>query len=358
MAFASFARRAIAGPAVVCGMLIAARAVAAPSASELQAARELFANAEKDEDAGRWADALDALRRVARVKLTAGVRYHIALCEEHLGQLASALADYQTAQTHAHAENAHDVLRLVGKQVAALSSRVPTLTIHVVPELADEQVRLDGQPLAHAMVGVAMPVNPGVHRIEATAPHRPTSTATITLNERDATVLDVKLGEPRSEPPPAESMATASPATSPAGGAASTPAPAPTSPGPPAGAAAMAATPSPAGAPPAHASRSGAIVATGAAMVLAGGGVAAYVLAGDAVPGGQRSCLKTLFGPCAGEKNTVRAWDWVAAGAWVGAATAATIAILLWTKPSHDPALAASAQLLVGPASLGVGGRF
>lgn len=356
MAFASYARRAIAAAVVSCGVVLAGRAAAAPTASDLQAARELFAQAEKDEDAGRWQDALEALRRVAQVKLTAGVRYHIALCEEHLGQLVGALADYEVAQTQARAEHAQDVLRLVGKQVATLNSRVPSLTIHVVPELPDERVWLDGQPLAHTMVGVAMPVDPGVHRIEATAPQRPTSTATITLHERDATVLDVKLGEPRTEPPPAETMATTSPPSTPPGGAPTIAAPVATS--RPLVPTATDSTPSTAQSAPLHAPRSGAIIATAAAVVLAGGGVAAYLLADDAVASGQRDCLATSFGPCDGEKNTVRAWDWVAAGAWVGAATAATIAILLWTKPSHHSTLPASARLLVGPASLGVGGRF
>jgi hypothetical protein len=67
---------------------------AAPAGDQVRAARRLFADAEKDEDASRWADALEKLRRVAQVKLTAGIHYHIALCEEHLGQLATALDQY------------------------------------------------------------------------------------------------------------------------------------------------------------------------------------------------------------------------------------------------------------------------
>src|SRR5271154_5740503 len=50
-----------------------------PTPTQIQAARELFSAARKDEDALRWADALEKLERVAAVKQTASVRYHIAL---------------------------------------------------------------------------------------------------------------------------------------------------------------------------------------------------------------------------------------------------------------------------------------
>src|SRR5579862_1950427 len=93
----------------------AARPAAAEPSSrtDLTAARDLFVAAESDEDAGRWAEALEKLRRVAQVKATAGVRYHVALCQEHLGHLAGALEDFEAARSQARIENAHDVLRLV-----------------------------------------------------------------------------------------------------------------------------------------------------------------------------------------------------------------------------------------------------
>src|SRR5258706_15123609 len=111
----------LAGPAIA--------APPAPSQAQVQAARELFQEAERDEDAKRWAEALEKLRRVAAVRLTPGVRYHIALCEENLGQLVAALADYTLAENQARAENAQDVLRLVGKKLESLRARVPRLTI-------------------------------------------------------------------------------------------------------------------------------------------------------------------------------------------------------------------------------------
>ncbi|MDP9000908.1 MAG: hypothetical protein M3O46_12435, partial [Myxococcota bacterium] len=92
---------------VLVGTLGAAVAQAAPPAP-IERARQLFVQAEEDEDAERWSDALDKFRAVSQVRLTAGVRYHLALCEEHLGQLARALEDYRSAQDQAILESATD----------------------------------------------------------------------------------------------------------------------------------------------------------------------------------------------------------------------------------------------------------
>ena len=87
------------GAVVAAALLLGALSARAdPTPGELAAARELFARAEKDEDAGRWAEALDKVRRASSVKMTAGLRFHIALCEEKLGQLVAALADYTAAE--------------------------------------------------------------------------------------------------------------------------------------------------------------------------------------------------------------------------------------------------------------------
>jgi hypothetical protein len=183
-----------------------------PTPGQLQAARELFAAASKDEAASRWTEALEKLRRVAEVKLTAGVRYHIAFCEEKLGQLASALAHYTEARDAAEREHNKDVLNLLPEPIfLALRARVPTLTIVVHPATADAVVTIDDHRHPSGLWRVAVPIDPGVHRIEAHAPERDPFAREITLNEGDATVLDVIL--PVS--PPALPAPRAAPTSSP-----------------------------------------------------------------------------------------------------------------------------------------------
>jgi hypothetical protein len=318
---------------------VATSAIAGPTSADLELARQLFAQAEKDEDAGRWDAALDKLHRVADVRLTSGIRYHEALCEEHLGQLAAALVTFQAARDQARADGANDVLRLVGKHLDDLSPRVPRLTVHVLPAGVNATVTLDGAALPASSLGTPMPIDPGSHRLEASGPPMSPASATVTLQERDITTIELKLGEPPPAPPVA-----AAPVPAPAPTSAPPPAP-PASPTPPAAAAHTS---------PSH---TAAIVATVGAGVLALGGIGAFVLAGNAVGSGQQQCAAQR-GPCDGEKNDVRAWDFTAAGAWVGAAAVGALAVVLWFQPSTPDEDAPRASLVVGPGSVAFGGRF
>jgi hypothetical protein len=319
------------------------RADAGPSEADLKAARDLFTDAVKDEDAGHWVEALDKLHRVAAVKLTPGIRYHLALCDEHLGHLAAALDAFNAVQAQARIDGARDVLRLVGKHLADLGPRVPRLTIRVLPADATATVKLDGLALPASSLGTPIAVDPGVHQLEATAAPRTPAAATMTLQERDVTSIDLKLGEPAPGPvaaggpqaPPAAAIAPA--AVPPTAAEASS--------------LAQSTQPESTGGP-----RTGAILATTGAIALAAGGVVSFVLAGNAVNSGEQQCAAQR-GPCDSEKNTVRAWDFTAASAWIGTAALGTLAVVLWTKPQGSTS-PGSARLVIGPMSAGVWGQF
>jgi tetratricopeptide (TPR) repeat protein len=322
--------RALAALAVLTGALATPTSQAAP----LDRARQLFVEAELDEDKDRWSDALDKLRAVAQVKLTAGVRYHLALCEEHLGQLARALSDYRAAEDQARIENANDVLRIVGKQLEGLDPRVPRLTFHFAPSIREASVTLDGEPVVDVLAGKALPVDPGGHRIEARAPDRPPWSQDVTLQERESRTIDVNLGEPTTtSPPPA------------------TPSGAPPEPPPP---------------PPApafprsvhHPDRSLAVVATGIAIAFVSGGIASYLVADNEHEHAVSNCAHIYdASACDGLRNRVREWDFAAAGSWLGGLLTGAIAVALWTK-ADKTATGGGARWMVGPTAVGVEGRF
>ena len=320
-----------------------ARAANAPAPHALtdaqkQAARELFQAGERDEDANRWADALEKFRRVAAVKLTAGVRYHIALCEEHLGQLVAALGEYTVAETQARAENAQDVLPLVGEKLKSLKTRVPRLTVVVPGDTVDAEVRLDGDALVKELWGVPVPLDPGDHRLEAQAPGRAPMAVTITLEERQATLFEVKLAKVTAPPAAVPSTESAPPKKD-----------------SDAGAGAVGSGASGGG----RGGRGGAILATVSAAVLAGGGVVAYLVAGQSHDDGQTECATRHLATCDDLKQSVRTWDALALGGFIGGAVLGTVAIVLWTRPSGGAAPATTrGQIVIGPGTLGVHGAF
>ena len=316
------------GAVVVLALTFSAVPVRAadPTPGELAAARDLFGRAEKDEDAGRWADALDKVRRASSVRMTAGLRFHIALCEEKLGQLVAALADYTAAEQAAHQENSVDVTKAVAGPLRALRARVPTLTIDV-PTAAGAEVLLDGRAIPAGLYGIAMPVELGTHRIEAHAQgKRPFSTdVTLKDGDRQATAIQwIDL-------PPVTPMGPGAGSETPHRNDE-------TKPGSGGGL------------------KVGAIVATVSAAALVGFGVGAFFVADGADANLKAQCPTVV--DCSGARTTVRAWDTVALTSWIAAAGVATIAVVLWVKPSRASKSGTSARLVLRPGGLALSGSF
>jgi hypothetical protein len=153
------------------------------NAAEIVAARELFREGAEDADAGRFTEGLEKFKRVAAVKETAAVRFNIARCEESLGKTGAALADFELAAREGGQDaKAADVAKLAVQRADALRPRVPRLTVVPPPHAPDKMsVSLDGGKLASATLGVGLPIDPGAHEVDATAPGRKPFHAALTL---------------------------------------------------------------------------------------------------------------------------------------------------------------------------------
>jgi hypothetical protein len=305
-----------------------------PSKTELAAARDLFSRAERDEDAGRWSDAVDKLRRAGTVKMTPGIRFHIALCEEKLGQLVAALADYAAAEAAARAEGNKDVLDAIGDPLAALRARIPTITITLAADARGTEVTLDGLPLASGLLGTPVPVDVGSHTVQGHAVGKPPFSKALNAVEKQASTVEV-------------TWVSVAPAGFPVGGGAV-----------------------PLGSPPAEqlaaeSSRTpgrplptAAVGATVGAAALVGFGVLSYFIAGGKQSAAETQCL--MEASCDNLKGGVRTWDALALTSWIAGGAAAALSVYLWTRPvgaAEKPAPAAAA-LVVGPGGIRVRGEF
>jgi hypothetical protein len=317
-----------------------ARAKAAPpTPDELAEAKSLFTKAEADEDAGRWSDALTKLRRVTAVKTTPGVRFHIGLCEEKLGHLVAALDDYAMAEQSGRAENKQEVVGVASEARTSLQARVPHMTVGLPARFVDgplrAEVRLDGAIVPASSYGIAGPVDPGSHTIQAHAPGQLSYALTVTVVERqDARVDILFVPDPNAAPLPGAPAAAKAPPqavstdTSASTGGMGT-------------------------------NRRLAIIATAGAGALLLGGVGAYAAAAGDQSYWQGKCAG--LGPsCMGMSNPTptRVWDWTALGAWIGAAGAAGLSVYWWTRPDGGSTPSVQGSLVVGPGSVGLRGQF
>jgi len=188
------------------GSIAPKRAEADPTAAEVAAARELFEEGLKLEDKGQWVEALERFRKVAAVKTTPQVRFHVALCLENTGKLVDALVEFQRAQTDAEKEGATSVVSASAKHVADLKDRIPRVVV-TAPTVDGLTITIDGIAVTTSLVGSAIPLDPGKHTIVVSAPKHSSFTKDIELVERGKTlavdaVLPATVDKPAAPAPP------------------------------------------------------------------------------------------------------------------------------------------------------------
>ena len=146
----------------------------AQSATDPAAAEALFKQARQLMAEGKYAEACPKLAESQRLDPGTGTLLNLATCYEKNGQIASAWATYKSAATAAQNANELERAKLARTRAAALEAKLPTLTI-VVPSTADRPdltVTRDGEPVGRPAWGTPIPVDPGTHAVQASAPGR------------------------------------------------------------------------------------------------------------------------------------------------------------------------------------------
>jgi len=160
-----------------------------PSAAELASARDMFSEARRAEDAGRWGEALLKLKAVANVKMTPQVRFHLGLCQEHTGHLVEALNSFEVARAEASDQGVAAVVDEARDHAASVRGRVPKLLI-VLPAGAEAKVEVDGQVISSGLLARALPFDPGRHTIAASSPGQAFSRE-VTISEKEEKRIEV-----------------------------------------------------------------------------------------------------------------------------------------------------------------------
>ncbi len=107
-----------------------------------------------------------------RLDPATGTLLNLATCHERQGKLASAWLEYTEAASMARRDGRADRQQYAQQRAEALAPKLPRLTIELGPALdgLDVIVQLDGVTLRDAALGVAAPLDPGVHIVTAEAP--------------------------------------------------------------------------------------------------------------------------------------------------------------------------------------------
>jgi hypothetical protein len=188
----------------------------AQAPSNKAAAEALFIDGRNLMAQGKHAEACPKFEASQKLEPGIGTMLNLAQCYEATGRTASAWAQYREAIPLARAAGSREREDFALERSKALESRLSTLTIRAMGGGADGvalSVRRDGVSVDPAELGTPIPVDPGPHQVEASAPGKaPWSTKVQVTGDAASVSIDIpKLDEtPAGSTPP-----SAAPAASP-----------------------------------------------------------------------------------------------------------------------------------------------
>lgn len=177
--------RAIPLALFVAAFALAPAAFADSSPEDRAAADALYEEAGKLMKAERWAEACPKLTASLKLDPGIGTTLRLAQCFEKTGRTASAWTSYSDAEAMARrvGDKRADEAARHAKQIEPLLSR---LVLDVAPEnrIVGVEIRRDGKVIDPGAWASAMPLDPGAHVLEASAPGRLTWKAIVTIEPK------------------------------------------------------------------------------------------------------------------------------------------------------------------------------
>lgn len=311
---------------------------------ERAGARSLAVRAVEAYKQGKWEETADLMRRAEQIVHAPTHLFYLGQAEERLGHLVAARECYlkivreqlppKAAAAFVSAqEEAKDSL-------AALTPRIAEVTVVLNKDSADQKVAvsMDGKPIPDALVGVARPVDPGVHEFLASAPGVRSEQVRIDVGEGASETVTLTIGS-----------------GSAAGGRA-----APTSPP-------DAPSPKPSSESGVGAYQIGAYTVLGVGVVGLGVGTVYAIVGSNKRSDANELCAPDRDGNCTGDRKAIESLDSDADQAKTistigfiggGVCVAAGVTMLLLAPSKSEAPKSAWVRPYMGPQSLGLVGGF
>ncbi|HEX6764676.1 MAG TPA: hypothetical protein VF103_04345 [Polyangiaceae bacterium] len=162
------------------------------SGSNKAAAEALFSEGRSLASSGKCAEAIPKFQASQKLDPGVGTLLNLAECYEQVGKTASAWAEYREVIALARSAGSKEREELATQRAKALEPKLSRLAIKVAGDAQGITITRDGEALEAAELGVAIPVDPGSHAIEASAPGKQKFTQTIEVGaEADSKVVEI-----------------------------------------------------------------------------------------------------------------------------------------------------------------------
>ena len=185
-------------------LIVAACALAGQAhAQERKAAEALFREGRALLARGDVEGACNRFAESQRLEPSGGTLMNLADCHERQGKTASAWAEFSAAEELSKQQARTARAAEARRRAAALLPLLSHLTILVPRVVPGLEVHRDGELVESGRFGAAIPVDPGPHRVTATAPGYEPTSVEVTLGPR-ADAQTVTLPELQASGSPAE----------------------------------------------------------------------------------------------------------------------------------------------------------
>jgi hypothetical protein len=187
---------------VLCALVTSASAQEEPSSTELAAARALFYEGVEATRREEWSVAEERFARAYEIVRQPQTLINLAGARAHLGRLLEASETYREFLRLASVEERAQWAREVEAALATIERRTPSVVIEIDALEAADRLTLDGAPLSRAVLGVAVPLDPGAHRIAVVREEREVASRDVTLAEGARESIAIELPRVRRAVPP------------------------------------------------------------------------------------------------------------------------------------------------------------
>jgi len=172
----------IVGSAILAFFLMQAGvAHAQASSSDAAIAQSLFDEGRKLMAEKKFTEACPRLERSYKLDPAAGTLLNLAVCHESVGKTATAWNEFRDSLATARRENRDDRVKFAQQHIDALKGRLSTLTVKQAAQEPGLAWKLDNASVGTEALGIALPIDPGTHTVEATAPGKKPWTTTIEI---------------------------------------------------------------------------------------------------------------------------------------------------------------------------------
>lgn len=209
MSFERATRAGLAAAAVLAMAVLGTSLASAASPANRAAAQKHLSQAQERKKQGQLAEACKHLEEAERLDPKLPTLIELAECNEKLGLLVEAKAQWALARDRAKHDEKPQSRARAETRLAAIEKRVAHLTLQLAPNApATAQVLRDDVPLEAASLSSALPMNPGDHVILVKLAGHDDARYSVKLAEGDNQTLPITVGpvtgaEGSSPPPPA-----------------------------------------------------------------------------------------------------------------------------------------------------------